>query len=207
MGNILRRFYWLALSIILAAAGQSLSIVTDAGSLIWPASIVNILHFTGWPMAIAITFEGTLVIVLTTMVEWHHPFRHILPDLEFLLPYAILMQLFATIWKAIKIPEQIFAVRLLIDIASFFIIFLGAAISGNVRFCCHPNDTLTQTCNRCLGPRRTRYLNLVLPIILIFVLGFLNRHPYAFHVGTIIAYLIRPRVLDFYNTHLRIKLV
>lgn len=186
--------------------GQSLSIITDAGSMIWPASIVNILHFTGWPMAIAITFEGALVILLSTTIEWRHPFRHILPDFEFLLPYALLMQGFATIWKKMGIPVLNFSWRLLIDVFAFLIIFLGAAISGNVRFCCHPNDTLTRICNRCLGPAKTRYLNLILPISIIVILGLYNRHFYAFQIGTVIAYLIRPRLLDFYNNHLRIKL-
>lgn len=56
-----------------------MTIVTNLGSILWPASIVNMMHAFGWTMCASIFTEGIVI--------------------SFLTPYSVLMQAFATVWR------------------------------------------------------------------------------------------------------------
>lgn len=60
----MRRYVFLALAIVLNSIGHSMTIVTNLGSMPWPASIVNIMHMMGWNMTETIFTEGYLSLAL-----------------------------------------------------------------------------------------------------------------------------------------------
>ena len=64
----MRRYVFLALAIVLNSIGHSMTIVTNLGSMPWPASIVNIMHMMGWNMTETIFTEGLFVIGLNILL-------------------------------------------------------------------------------------------------------------------------------------------
>lgn len=54
----MRRVLAIALAVVLNSIGHSMTIVTNMGSMPWPASIVNIMHTLQWTMTETIFSEG-----------------------------------------------------------------------------------------------------------------------------------------------------
>ena len=63
----MRRYVFLALAIVLNSIGHSMTIVTNLGSMPWPASIVNIMHMMGWNMTETIFTEGLGINVFSSV--------------------------------------------------------------------------------------------------------------------------------------------
>ena len=95
----MRRYVFLALAIVLNSIGHSMTIVTNLGSMPWPASIVNIMHMMGWNMTETIFTEGLFVIGLNILLVGEFVPKEFGWELTFLVPYSILMQLFANLWR------------------------------------------------------------------------------------------------------------
>lgn len=64
-----KTYLYTFLGITLNAIGNSLNIVTNLGSILWPASIVNMMHALHWTMWAAIFTEGIVISLLTMLLE------------------------------------------------------------------------------------------------------------------------------------------
>lgn len=93
-----KTYLYTFLGITLNAIGNSLTIVTNLGSILWPASIVNMMHALHWAMWAAIFTEGIVISLLTMLLEQRMSWKQWREELIFLTPYSVLMQLFATVW-------------------------------------------------------------------------------------------------------------
>lgn len=101
----MERLWYFCLAIILNSIGHSMTIVTNMGSMPWPASIVNIMHTLGWTMTATIFTEGIAVMVIDALISREIDWRRWLRELIFLVPYSILMQYFAGWWRHFGIDQ------------------------------------------------------------------------------------------------------
>ncbi|MFM9597010.1 hypothetical protein ACKI1O_47555, partial [Streptomyces scabiei] len=78
-----------------------------------------------WSMAMSIFTEGMVVSLLTILLEKHPTWHQWIDELIFLVPYSLLMQLFATGYRAAGIDQLPFVPRLIFDLIGFIISFAG----------------------------------------------------------------------------------
>ena len=189
------------LGIIINAAGNSLTIVTNLGSILWPASIVNIMHAMHWNMSLSIFTEGIIVSFLTILLEKHPTWKRWLDELIFLIPYSLLMQLFATGYRAMKIAQLSFGPRFAFDLIGLVISFAGLAMYSDCAWCFHPHDVLSTCLRTKWNPKLMKLFNLIIPLLVIFICFFKNHTIYALHIGTLIGVLFQNRIMEFFQIY------
>lgn len=189
------------LGIIINAAGNSLTIVTNLGSILWPASIVNIMHAMHWNMSLSIFTEGIIVSFLTILLEKHPTWKRWLDELIFLIPYSLLMQLFATGYRAMKIDQLSFGPRFAFDLIGLVISFAGLAMYSDCAWCFHPHDVLSTCLRTKWNPKLMKLFNLIIPLLVIFICFFKNHTIYALHIGTLIGVLFQNRIMEFFQIY------
>ena len=197
----MRRYSYLILAIILNAMGHSLTIVTNVGSMPWPASIVNIMHTLGWTMTETIFTEGMVVIILNIILSGRWQLSRFTRELTFLIPYSILMQLFADAYRIVGIDHLNFWWRLGLDMVGLTIAFLGFSLYQTCDCCFHPHDDLTIILKRRVNAQFVQWFNILLPVIIIAGCTLYNHQIYAIHVGTLFGLLLRSRITGFFDRH------
>lgn len=188
-----KTYLYTFIGIILNAAGNSLTIVTNLGSLLWPASIVNMMHALHWQMWFSIFMEGIVISFLTMTVERKSSEKEWIEELIFLTPYSILMQAFATVWRSWRVAVLPFFPRLFVDILGLLVSFGGLAMYSKCAWCFHPHDALSSCLKSRWNPKMMKEFNIIVPLIIIFICAFKNHTIYALHIGTIIGLLIQSR--------------
>ncbi|MBB1079588.1 sugar permease [Limosilactobacillus sp. STM2_1] len=202
----MRRYGFLALAIILNSIGHSLTIVTNLGSMPWPASIVNIMQMMNWNMTETIFTEGLFVIGLNILLVGAFVPQEFGWEMIFLIPYSILMQLFANLWRLWGIDTSHLSWRFSFDILGLIIAFAGYALYQQCDCCYHPHDKLTVFLKRRVNVKFTKYFNIVLPVIIILLCSLKNHMIYAFNVGTLIGYLSQRRIVGFWQEKVLINI-
>lgn len=197
----MRRFSYLALAIILNAMGHSLTIVTNMGSMPWPASIVNIMHTLGWTMTETIFCEGMCVIILNIFLSGRWKFSRFLKELVFLIPYSVFMQLFADGYRIIGIDKLNMEWRLLFDLLGLVIAFAGFSLYQTCHWCFHPHDDLTVILKHRVNGRFVQWFNILLPVLIVMACVLHNHRLFAVHIGTLIGMLVQSRITSFFDTH------
>ncbi|WP_251547642.1 sugar permease [Limosilactobacillus caecicola] len=192
----MRRWFLIAGAIILNSIGHSMTIVTNMGSMPWPASIVNIMHTMGWTMTETIFTEGTVVILLNALIARRWDWRGILKEFGFLLPYSILMQWFAGWWRFFGIDRLMIWWRLGFDLLGLTTAFVGLAIYQSCQFC-HPHDDLSVTLKHHFNGRFMQDFNMILPIIIVVLCGLHNQVVFAVNIGTVVGLFWQSRVVTF----------
>ena len=132
----MRRYVFLALAIVLNSIGHSMTILTNLGSMPWPASIVNIMHMMGWNMTETIFIEGLFVIGLNILLVGEFVPKEFGWELTFLVPYSILMQLFANLWRFWGIDTMNIFLCFGFDLLGLVIAFAGYALYQQCDCCC-----------------------------------------------------------------------
>lgn len=198
----MRRYSFLALAIILNSIGHSMTIVTNMGSMPWPASIVNIMHMMNWTMTETIFTEGLFVIGLNILLVGEFVPKEFAWELTFLIPYSVFMQLFADLWRYCGIDTMHMLIRFAFDLLGLVIAFAGYALYQQCDCCYHPHDKLTVFLKRRANVKFTKYFNIVLPVIIILLCTIKNRTVYAFNIGTLIGFIGQGRVVSFWQERL-----
>lgn len=197
----MRRVLAVALAVVLNSIGHSMTIVTNMGSMPWPASIVNIMHTLQWTMTETIFTEGLVVIILNALITGRVIWVNLGKEFAFLIPYSILMQWFAGWWRHFGIDRLPMVWRLAFDLLGLMTAFAGFAIYQRAR-CCHPHDDLSVTLKTHFNVHFTMGFNMVLPIIIIVICVLHNHALYAVHVGTIVGLLTQARIVNFCDEHM-----
>lgn len=193
-----KTYFYTFAGITLNAMGNSMTIVTNLGSLLWPASIVNMMHALGWSMMASIFTEGIVVSLLTMLLEKNQSFKEWGEELIFLTPYSILMQAFATVWRAWGIDQLPFWPRLLMDFLGLMISFAGLAMYSDCAWCFHPHDVLSHCLRSRWSPRLMKLFNIFVPLLVIAITFIIKNHTvYALHIGTVVGLLMQSRFTEF----------
>lgn len=192
----MRRWGAIALAIILNSIGHSMTIVTNMGSMPWPASIVNIMHTLHWTMYQTIFCEGLVVIILNLIWTSGWSWTYLAKQLGFLTPYSILMQCFADCWRWFGIDRLAIPVRFCFDLVGLMSAFIGFTIYQNVDFR-HPQDELSITMKHHFNVRFMQSFNMFLPILIVVLCAFHNHAVFAVNVGTVIGFLLQGRFVNF----------
>ena len=138
-----KTYLYTFLVITLNAIENSMTIVTNLGSILWPASIVNMMHAFGWTMCASIFTEGIVISFLTMILERRMSWKQWRKELIFLTPYSVLIQAFATVWRWWGIDKLDFIPRFGVDILGSLISFTGLAMYSECAWCFHPHDALS----------------------------------------------------------------
>lgn len=195
------RVMYVALAIILNSIGHSMTIVTNMGSMPWPATVVNIMHTMQWTMTQTIFTEGLVVIILNIIIAQRILIWDVLSELVFLIPYSILMQLFADCWRAIGIDKMAIPLRLCFDLVGSISAFVGFSIYQKAN-CCHPHDDLSITLKTHFSAKFMQRFNMYLPVVIVILCSIHNRAIWAVNIGTVVGFLIQGRVVNFCDEHI-----
>lgn len=191
----MRRWCVIALAIILNSIGHSMTIVTNMGSMPWPASIVNIMHTLHWMMVETIFTEGLVVIVLNLIWTSGWSWRYLAKQLGFLTPYSILMQCFADCWRWLGVDRLSIYLRIVLDFGGLLTAFVGFAIYQNVGFR-HPHDELSITLKHHFNVRFMQSFNMLLPILIVILCASHNHAVFAVNIGTVVGMMTQGWVVN-----------
>ena len=159
------------------------------------------MHTLGWTMTGTIFTEGFVVIVLNILLSVRWQLSRFLHELSFLIPYSILMQLFADGYRYVGIDQLNFWWRLGFDLLGLTIDFLGFSLYQTCDWCFHPHDDLTVILKHRVSPQFVQWFNVLLPIIIIGCCTLYNHQMYAIHVGTLFGLLLQTRITGFFDRH------
>lgn len=200
----MRRWGLLLIAIILNSIGHSMTIVTNMGSMPWPASIVNIMHTLGWSMTATIFTEGIVVMIVNAIISWEINWLKLFHELVFLLLYSLLMQWFAGCWRQIGIDHFQMITRLIYDLCGLVIAFIGFALYQHIGIV-HPHDDFSATLKHYLTTRLMQLFNIVMPVCIVIICGLHNQVFYAVNIGTVVGLLGQRYVVDWVNQVYQIK--
>lgn len=192
-----KTYLYTFLGITLNAIENSMTIVTNLGSILWPASIVNMMHAFGWTMCASIFTEGIVISFLTMILERRMSWKQWRKELIFLTPYSVLIQAFATVWRWWGIDKLDFIPRFGVDILGLLTSFTGLAMYSECAWCFHPHDVLSSCLKSRWSPKMMKLFNIIAPLIVIGICFFRNHTVYALHIGTLVGLLIQNRFTSF----------
>lgn len=173
-----------------------MTIVTNMGSMPWPASIVNIMHTMHWLMVETIFAEGVVVIILNLIWTRDWSWKYLGKQLGFLVPYSVLMQCFADCWRWFGIDQMPVWPRICFDFIGLFSAFVGFTIYQNANFR-HPHDELSITLKRRFNVKFMKQFNMIMPILIVIACACHNRAVFAVNIGTVVGMLTQKRVVDW----------
>lgn len=150
-------------------------------------------------MSLSIFTEGMIVNLFTILLEKHPTWRRWLDELIFLVPYSLLMQFFATIYRAEGVDQLGFIPRLLLDVLGLIISFAGIAMYSDCAWCFHPHDVLSSCLKIAWTPKLMKLFNLVVPLLVIAICFCKNHTVYALHIGTLIGIFLQSKFTEYFQ--------
>lgn len=202
--DLVKRWGYLALSLLINATGHSLTIATNLGSAVWTASAVNLYHL--WPLSLRATLFlcGVLVALANMILVQKISWRRFFGNLLFITPFSYLIQLFTQAILYLGINQLPLSVRVIIDIFGILCVALATSIYQRANIVLHPNDDFMQIL-------RFRYLKgnatiaqmvHYIPPVLIIVLTFLvSDRLFAVNIGTLICLFFQGSFIGFFDQH------
>lgn len=185
----LKRFLYLALSLLINAVGHSLTIVMNLGSAVWTASAVNLYHL--WPLSLRATLFicGVAVVIMNTLLIRQVIWRRIIGNLLFTFPFSFLIQWFTQLIQKTGINALPLGVRIGLDVIGILFVALATSIYQRANLILHPNDDFMQIIRfRYLHGSATiaQIVHYIPPVIIMLVTFTMSHHLWAVNIGTII---------------------
>lgn len=202
--DLMMRWGYLGLSLLINATGHSLTIATNLGSAVWTASAVNLYHL--WPLSLRLTLFicGVLValanMVLTRKLSW----RRFLGNLLFITPFSYLIQLFTQAIVYLGINQLPLGLRVVVDIFGILCVALATSIYQRANIVLHPNDDFMQILRfRYLKGSATiaQMVHYIPPVLIMLITFLVSGHLFAVNIGTVVCLFFQGTFIGFFDGH------
>lgn len=188
-----QRISFFAVSLIVNAFGNALSVASAMGSAPWAAAAANLSFVSGWSIGWYLALFSVLSAVVNVLLIRQFNWRRVLGNIIFGLTFSYLVGLFTSLLVARSgIPEWPLAVRLLLDVVGIWLIGVSISVYQRVNWILHPFDDMTNILRfkyfkgNASAAQMTNF-GLALAISLIVFIS--THHVVALGFGTIISFL------------------
>lgn len=134
------RWVFLAISIILNACSNGLTVATNMGSAIWTASAANLSNWVHWSLGNTLFLEGVAVALTNLLLLRRFDYFRLIRNLLYILPFSYILQWFADWFNHLGVPNLNLCWRLILDIIGIFGIAVAVSIYQRANLIMHPND-------------------------------------------------------------------
>ncbi len=134
------RWFFLAISIILNACSNGLTVSTNMGSAIWTASAANLSNWVHWSLGNTLFLEGVAVALTNLLLLRRFDYFRLIRNLLYILPFSYILQWFAEFFNYIGVPSLNLWWRVILDIIGLFGIAVAVSIYQRANLIMHPND-------------------------------------------------------------------
>lgn len=198
------RWTFLALSILINAFFNALTVSTNMGSAIWTASAVSISRAAHWQLGNVLFIEGVLVAFANLLLLGKFDYFRLIRNLLFITPFSYLLAAFESVFNQLGVPNLSFGLRMILDVIGLFGVAIAVSLYQRANLIMHPNDDLPYILRfRFLHESSVyaQWLSNVPPLIIVIVIFFISGHWYSFGIGTIYNILTQGYLIGWADTH------
>ncbi|WP_412989722.1 YczE/YyaS/YitT family protein [Pediococcus siamensis] len=199
-----KRLLFLALSIVLNASSNALTVASHCGSAIWTASSVNLSEWFHFSLGAVLFVEGIAVVLANALLLKQFDWHRMLGNLVFMIPFSYLVGSISTGLDQHGFLNLPLSVRVVADILGIVGIGIAVSIYQRANIVLHPNDDLTYIVRFKFmhGKAATAQWISYIPAISLILLTFIvSRHIYAIGIGTILAFILQGIVTGWADQH------
>lgn len=185
---------WLALllGLVVNAFGNGLSVASNMGTSPWTASEVNLSHWLGTSVGLAIFVVSCLAAFVNQLLLRHWDFPRLLGEIGFVLFFSYFVDIFSTTFTRLGIMRLSAIVRLLLAITGIVIFCAAISMYQRANLVMHPNDDTTNILRflYCHDNVIVAQLLTFTPPVIIILVCWINTHQlYSVNWGTLFTLL------------------
>jgi len=185
---------WLALflGLVINAFGNGLSVASNMGTSPWTASEVNLSHWLGVSVGLAIFVVSCLAALVNQLLLRHWDLPRLLGEVGFVLFFSYFVDVFSNTFTRMGIMRLSAGVRLLLAIVGITIFCAAISMYQRANLVMHPNDDTTNILRfmYCHDNVVVAQLLTFTPPVVIILVCWLNTHQlYAVNWGTLFTLL------------------
>ncbi|MFD1484221.1 hypothetical protein ACFQ5J_03125 [Lacticaseibacillus baoqingensis] len=179
--------FFLCVSILINAIGNALTVCLNLGSAMWTASSANLSYFIHVRLDLILIGFGTVIIVINCCLRHRVDWGRIAKNFIFMIPFSLLVQVFADAFSRWQIQGLSLGVRIGLDLFGIVLIGMAVSIYQRVNVILHPNDDFMQTLrfDYCHGNAAlAMWASYIPPAIVLVVAVIGTRQILAINIGT-----------------------
>lgn len=185
---------WLALvvGLVVNAFGNGLSVASNMGTSPWTASEVNLSHWLGTSVGLAIFVVSCLAAIANQLLLRHWDFPRLLGEISFVFFFSYFVDIFSGTFTRMGIMQLPAWGRLLLAITGIMIFCAAISLYQRANLIMHPNDDTTNILRflYCHDNVVVAQLLTFTPPVVIILVCWLNTHQlYAVNWGTLFTLL------------------
>lgn len=187
-----QRWIALFLGLVVNAFGNGLSVASNMGTSPWTASEVNLSHWLGTSVGLAIFVVSCLAAIANQLLLRHWDFPRLLGEVGFVLFFSYFVDIFSTTFTRMGIMRLSAVVRLLLAITGIVIFCAAISMYQRANLVMHPNDDTTNILRflYCHDNVIVAQLLTFTPPVIIILVCWVNTHQlYAVNWGTLFTLL------------------
>ncbi|WP_211089224.1 YczE/YyaS/YitT family protein [Levilactobacillus sp. HBUAS67488] len=187
-----QRWIALFLGLVVNAFGNGLSVASNMGTSPWTASEVNLSHWLGTSVGLAIFVVSCLAAIANQLLLRHWDFPRLLGEVGFVLFFSYFVDIFSTTFTRMGIMRLSAVVRLLLAITGIVIFCAAISMYQRANLVMHPNDDTTNILRflYCHDNVIVAQLLTFTPPVIIILVCWINTHQlYAVNWGTLFTLL------------------
>ncbi|MFD1430369.1 YczE/YyaS/YitT family protein [Lacticaseibacillus mingshuiensis] len=196
---------YFALSLVINALGNGITVALNLGSALWTASAVNISHLLPIDLGTVMMGLGGLTIIANALLLRKWEWRRVLGNLIFMLPFSYLVGGFSALVARLPWGSLPLWGRILFDLLGICLIAIGVSLYQRVNLMLHPSDDLMQIIRFHFfkgSAVRAQLVAFMPPLTLILICVAISHHIYAVNIGTIFSLAFSGSVVGWADTHI-----
>jgi uncharacterized membrane protein YczE len=196
---------FLAISLIMNAMGNGLTVACNMGSAVWTASAANIASDFSFPIGRVLFFYGLLQIVVNALLLQKIEPKRIFGNMIFLLFFSSFVGIFTNAFSSMGVPHVAIPIRIVLDLIGVVMIAIAISIYQRVNVIMHPGDEMTSIIRFKYvngNPKIAQWLNFSIPAAIILLLMLVTGNLVAVNIGTIVSLLITGSVIGFADKYI-----
>lgn len=197
-----QRWIALFLGLVVNAFGNGLSVASNMGTSPWTASEVNLSHWLGTSVGLAIFVVSCLAAIANQLLLRHWDFPRLLGEVGFVLFFSYFIDIFSTTFTRMGIMRLSAVVRLLLAITGIVIFCAAISMYQRANLVMHPNDDTTNILRflYCHDNVIVAQLLTFTPPVIIILVCWINTHQlYAVNWGTLFTLLFNGTLIGLAN--------
>jgi uncharacterized membrane protein YczE len=204
---VLKKMVWLAVSVLLNALGNALTVKAALGSAPWTAASLNLADTIGMTVGETMIIFGFVVLIADDLLRSHWKIRNDFFNFLYVLTFGYLVDAWLFVMQNLTIDGLI--LRLIVCVFGVMCIGCALSIYFRVNLVLHPFDDLMKI-------MRDKYfhgnvvpaqrLSLGIPLTIALTVGLLRHYLVGVNVGTLVSFLCMGYFIELFDKIIKLHL-
>ncbi|GFH43263.1 hypothetical protein Hs30E_18140 [Lactococcus hodotermopsidis] len=198
--TIFEAFFYFALSLLVNAFGNGLTVAANMGSSMWTASAANIANDFSFSISWVLIIYGASQILINIVLTRHFDWPHIFGNIIFISFFGPFVGFFKSFFLTLGIANLPLPIVISLDILGICLIATAVSIYQRLNLILHPGDEMTNILRFQYfkgNAKIAQWVNFSIPATVIIVLMLIFRQITAVNIGTLFAFFFQGTVLNY----------